>query len=427
MSNDLATLESLKREVNATIDARRDEAIALCSEFIRRPTDNPPSDTRALVSFITDKLAARDIPFQIHEIKEHNQNIVSRLKGRRSGTQVRNLVLNGHLDQFPAGDLSHWDFDPYCGDVRDGKILGRGAGDMKGGAASLTFVFMLLRELSVPLDGDVTLMLVADEESGGEYGTKWLLENCADVRGSAMLSGEDTGAHLIRVGEKGNYWTKIAMTADSGHGGLGRRDTPITRMAELTRALYAEIAGIPGTTPDDLRDIMTFTRKMLDDEFGSGTGVIVDHTTVNVGKISGGVKVNVTPGDCEISVDIRLPIGIRVDDIAPKLRALVERHCPGATIELITSAEPNYTPPSAEILQMTLQNVAAVSKHKPECWVTYTTTDARFFRAAGIPVAQVGPAVYSMGGPNEYIYADEYIDVLKIHAGTIIDYLCRNV
>ena len=69
--------------------------------------------------------------------------------------------------------------------------------------------------------------------------------------------------------------------------------------------------------------------------------------------------------------------------------------------------------------------MAAVTRKEPCFWLTYTTTDARFFRPLGIPVGQVGPAVYSMGGPNEYIYADEYVDVVKIHADTIIDYLCR--
>jgi succinyl-diaminopimelate desuccinylase len=419
------SLTSLKERVNAAIEARRGEAIWLCSEFIRRPTDNPPSDTRELVSFIADLLRKRDIPYQVHEIKEHNQNLVARLEGRRGGGRPRNLVLNGHLDQFPAGDLSRWTFDPYCGEVRDGKILGRGAGDMKGGAAALTFAFMLMRELSIPLEGDLTLMLVADEESGGKYGTKWLLDNREEVRGTAMLSGEDTGAHLIRVGEKGNYWTKITITADSGHGGLGRRDTPVTRMAEIVRALYSELAGMPGTTPEELRDIIAFSRRMLDDEFGQGTGTIVDHTSVNVGTIRGGVKTNIIPGDCEITVDVRLPLGVRTQDVAERLRALVERHSPGAKIEVLSAAEPNYTGPSAEILQLVKNNVAVVTQKEPCFWLTYTSTDARFFRPLGIPVGQVGPAVYNMGGPNEYIYADEYVDVVKIHADTIIDYVGR--
>jgi succinyl-diaminopimelate desuccinylase len=315
-----STLDSLKEHVNATIDARRDEAIWLCSEFIRRPTDNPPSDTREIVSFIANLLQKRGIPYQVHEIKEHNQNLVARLEGRNRGRDRRNLVLNGHLDQFPAGDLSRWTFDPYCGELRDGRILGRGAGDMKGGAASLVFAFMLVRELSIPLEGDLTLMLVADEESGGKYGTKWLLDNREEVRGTAMLSGEDTGAHLIRVGEKGNYWAKITITSDSGHGGLGRQNTPITRMAEIVRALYSEVAGLPGTTPAELEDVIAFSRRLLDEEFGPGTGGIVDHTSVNVGTIRGGVKTNIIPGDCEITVDVRLPPGIGTADVAERLR-----------------------------------------------------------------------------------------------------------
>lgn len=426
MAVDVSARRSLKDHVNATVDARRDEVIRLCSEFIKRPTDNPPSDTRELVSFIAGLLRERGIPHQVYEIKEHNHNIVARLDGRAPSRGRRNLVLNGHLDQFPAGDLGRWTFDPYCGELRDGKILGRGAGDMKGGAASLLFSFMLMRELSIALDGDLTLMLVADEESGGRYGTQWLLENREEVRGTAMLSGEDTGAHLIRVGEKGNYWAKITITGESGHGGLGRKTTPITETAELVRALYSELAGIAGATPDELRDVIAFSRRLLDEEFGEGTGQIVDHTSVNVGTIRGGVKTNIIPGECEVTVDIRLPLGIGTADVADRLRSLVERHSRTATIEVLSSAEPNSTSPSAEILRLVRDNVASVTKKEPRFWLTYTTTDARFFRYCGTPVAMVGPAVYNMGGPNEFIYADEYIEVVKIHADTIIDYLGRN-
>ena len=412
-----------KERINMAIDERREEAIKLLSEFIKRPTDNPPSDTRALVAFIANLLKEKGISYQVHEIKEKNQNIVAVLEGVGKGRECRNLVLNGHLDQFPAGDLKTWDFDPYCGDVVDGKILGRGAGDMKGGSASLLFSFLLMKELSIPLGGQLTLMLVADEESGGQYGTEWLLNNREEIRGTAMLNGEDTGAHLIRAGEKGKHWFKVKVRSMAGHGGLGRKKTAITRMAEVVLAFSTEVAGIPGRVPEELHDVMEFSRKMLDDEFGPGTGAIVDHTSVNVGIISGGIKINILPGECEAHVDVRVPLGVTPEQVAERVEGVLRKYSEEYQVELINSFPANYTSPSSEILQILKRNAAAITKKEPHLWFTYTCTDARFFRERNIPVGMVGPAVYNMGGPNEYIYADEYIDVIKIHSNAIVDYL----
>ena len=107
---------------------RRQELYDLCASLIRIPSENPPGDTTALVAFVTDYLTARGLKPQIHEPKPGMPNLIAML-----GTGRRNLVLSGHLDEFPAGD--GWTFPPFAGTLADGKIMGRGAGDMKAGLA----------------------------------------------------------------------------------------------------------------------------------------------------------------------------------------------------------------------------------------------------------------------------------------------------
>src|SRR5262249_59743626 len=87
-------------------------------------------------------------------------SLVSTQPGREERPR---FVFNGHLDHFPSDDHALWSFPPYGGEIRDGKILGRGVSDMRGGLTASLFSFLLIQEHRVPLRGPLTLMMVADE------------------------------------------------------------------------------------------------------------------------------------------------------------------------------------------------------------------------------------------------------------------------
>src|SRR5262249_57601458 len=101
-------------------------------------------------------------------------SLVSTQPGREERPR---FVFNGHLDHFPSDDPSLWSFPPYGGEIRDGKILGRGVSDMRGGLTASLFSFLLIQEHRVPLRGPLTLMMVADEETGGPWGPAFILEH----------------------------------------------------------------------------------------------------------------------------------------------------------------------------------------------------------------------------------------------------------
>src|SRR6478736_2009244 len=168
------TDQSVRAKFLEHVRKNGDETLRYCSEMIKRPSENPPGDTVAVADYICSVLDDHRIPFRVFEPSPKNKNVVATHKFSDSG---RKFLLNGHLDTFHVEDAKKWDFDPFSGEIRNGRILGRGASDMKGGLAGSMGAFIAAVEMNLPLDGELILMAPADEEDGGFDGTKWLLDN----------------------------------------------------------------------------------------------------------------------------------------------------------------------------------------------------------------------------------------------------------
>ena len=117
------------------MEDRKEELLKLCSDLIKIPSVNPPGEMEAITSFICRYLEEHHISYEVLYPTPTTPNIVATL-GRKGG---RRLILNGHSDVVPPGNLEKWEFDPFSGEIRDGKIFGRGASDMKCGLAGLLF------------------------------------------------------------------------------------------------------------------------------------------------------------------------------------------------------------------------------------------------------------------------------------------------
>ena len=220
-------------ELRSLVENRKEELIQLCCEMIRIPSVNPPGEMDEMISYLCAYLEKHGIQYEIKKGKETAPNIIARM-GQKDG---RVLLLNGHCDVVPVGNLEKWDFDPFCGEVRGGKILGRGTSDMKTGLAGLLFVMGLLADNQVALDGEVVLSIVPDEEVSGQFGTKWLVENGV-IHGDACLIAEPTGSLNCEIGQKGCCWLKLTASGEPAHGSLApfAGENAITRLLTvLTR------------------------------------------------------------------------------------------------------------------------------------------------------------------------------------------------
>ena len=221
---------------------------ALCSRLVQIPSENPPGDTSVLASFIQEYLASRRIPVEWHEPMAGRPNLVATL-----GSGAPNLVLSGHLDEFPAGP--GWTRPPFSGAIEDGRVWGRGAGDMKAGLAVALTIASLVRELEAPLAGRLTLAFASDEETGGRWGTEWLLANVPEVRGDACLIGESSGTWSIGIGEKGVLWLRLAAAGVSGHSAYGQGTSAIAKTLRAVKTIEA-LGGATARTRQDIAAVM---------------------------------------------------------------------------------------------------------------------------------------------------------------------------
>jgi succinyl-diaminopimelate desuccinylase len=418
-----STVESWKQAAWSQIGRRREEWVSLLAEVIRRPSDNPPGDTTELASYVTQVLEAEGLKPTIYEPKPGNPNIVVSLEGAASG---RHLVLNGHMDQFPVENPQAWSLPPYSGEVRDGRIYGRGSADMKGGTTALLAVTILLHRLQVPLAGKVTLTMVSDEETGGRWGAQWLVENRPELLGDALLDAEPSSPQAIGIAEKGICWLKVTTHSKGGHSGLSPMDNAIYKMSDAIQA-GLKLRGKKGQLPPSLQPYLAGSKELLEaTEFGRGNSWVLDSVTLNVGTIHGGCKANVVPGLCTADFDFRLPVGISPDELQAEFIALLRESGLGEAdvdVEPLLVSPPNHTEPDEPIVQALADNAEAVTGQRPHMHSSYGGSDGRFWRWKGIPAAIYGPRAHGVGAPDENILIEDYLTTIKVHIGTIIDYL----
>lgn len=241
--------------------------ISFLQSFVQAPSPNPPGDTRKAAAVIQSYLASHGIATQVIAPKEHMPNIVADFvcgdgDGDGDGDGPR-LVMNGHMDVFPAGDGHDWDRSPWSGDVVDGRLHGRGGVDMKAGTAASVVAFAYLHRRRAHLrrrGASLALCAVSDEETGGRFGTRWLLDHdrsgeralTAGERspwaGDVVIDAEPGGLGSIRFAEKGTL--RLTFTVDVGpgaHGAHTHRSRSATRVAA---ALIVDLAAVEDIVPD---------------------------------------------------------------------------------------------------------------------------------------------------------------------------------
>jgi succinyl-diaminopimelate desuccinylase len=202
------------------------EIVDFTAEMIRIPTVNPPGehyedcaryigDTLARLGFGIEYFAAEGRPE--HTAQHPRINVV----GTRPGSRPRPTVhLNGHFDVVPAGE--GWTLDPFGGVVRDGKIYGRGACDMKAGIAAAAFAAEAIRRAGIELPGTVEVSGTVDEESGGFAGVAWLAEHgrLSPLRTDYCIIPEPLNVDRVCVGHRGVYWFEVAARGHIAHGSM---------------------------------------------------------------------------------------------------------------------------------------------------------------------------------------------------------------
>jgi acetylornithine deacetylase/succinyl-diaminopimelate desuccinylase-like protein len=400
---------------------RRDEIVATARALIATPSPNPPLDTGPIANAAA-KLLRQQVPdaeIALHHPGEGVVNLVARIHGAGPG---RRLVMNGHLDTYPVNEALPWTVDPLGGMVRDGRLYGRGAADMKGGIAASMTAFALLAEHRALWRGEVVLTLAGDEESMGTLGTKWLIDNVPHAIGDAVIIGDAGSPAVLRFGEKGFLWVELEAVGKPAHGAhvhLG------VNAVDRLRAALDALAGLRDmdvAAPDEVTRAIAAARAVSEPLSGAGEADTLGHVTVNIGHIAGGTSMNLIPASARAGVDIRLPVGVSSAHVEARIAAALGA-MEGVTWRMRRRYEPSFTPPDAEIVRTVAAAAGEVLGRAPAINMRVGGSDARLTRMADIPTVVYGPTPHNMGGADEYALVEELHAVATVHALAALDFL----
>ncbi len=412
--------EVTKKQVMELAESKLDELVQLVSDLIQIPSENPIGSQREVIDFVKNYLTESGIPCEEVGDNPDYPCVVAKI-GQEDGFSV---ILNGHVDVVPAGDRDQWDFDPFSGEITDKEILGRGTSDMKAGVAGILFAMRMLVESGAKLNGNIRLHIVSDEESGGEFGTKWLSDNGYAEHADACLVAEPTSHNTIEIGQKGKVELIFKSHGVSAHGSLAgyKGENAILKLMKVLEHVDM-LRQVEGRYSGSQIKALENSKIIADQKNGAGTGDVIDHVSVNVGMISGGVRPNMVPDYCQVVLDVRVPIGVEEADIEDCVKAILEKSgASGVEYELNFQSAGNYTDIDAPIVE-------AIKKHAEDLWkievlpaYQWASSDAREYRLKGIPTIQYGPSnTVGIHSYNETVDIEDVKNAGQIYIHSLCD------
>jgi acetylornithine deacetylase/succinyl-diaminopimelate desuccinylase-like protein len=397
------------------------QVVDIARRLIAVPSPNPPGDTRAVAEAAAAVLrdAVPGVDLSLHAASDTVVNLVARVHGHAPG---RRLVLNGHLDTYPVNAALPWTVDPLGGAVRDGRLYGRGAADMKGGIAASIVALALLAAHRDLWRGEAVLTLAGDEETMGPLGTRWLMDHVPHAVGDAAIIGDAGSPAVLRFGEKGFLWVELEAAGRAAHGAhvhLG-----VNAFDRLRPALDAAAAlrALPVEAPRAVTDAIAAARTVSEALNGAGEAEVLGRVTVNVGRVEAGTSMNLIPAAARADVDIRLPVGVSAAAAEAAL-AVAWGGLDGVSWRVLRRFEPSFTDPDAEIVRTVARAAHHVLGRAPVANMRVGGSDSRWFRMAGIPTVVYGPTPFNMGGADEYALVAELLAVAQVHAFSALDFL----
>ena len=415
-------MEKTKEFLWNKIDEQSEDLISLCSDLIKINSENPPGNMEPITEYICNYLEKKEIPYEVVRPEPNKPNIIARL-GNKNG---KTLLFNGHSDVVPVGDRSKWSFDPFSGEVVDGKLLGRGTSDMKAGLGGVLFAMGVLREEEVEINGEIVFTVVPDEEISGEMGTKWLVEN-GYAKGDYCIVAEPTYIGNIEVGQRGTLWTKVTATGISAHGSLWpyAGDNAIVKLVKLLSRID-EVTKLKGEYDEETQEVINWSKDVAKNKLQKpNIENIIDHVSVNIGKISGGIKTNMVADHAEVELDIRIPLGVTTHMVIAELERIAkELGIEGLSYDFMWRSEPNNVSIRSPIVQSVKANAEAVIGRDVTTTYQWASSDARYYRMAGIDTIQYGPAnTEGIHSYDETVDVADIIDATKVYVGAVIDLL----
>jgi succinyl-diaminopimelate desuccinylase len=414
------------------IEAKRDEVVALTQDLIRIPTVNPPGDAyEACARFLGERLARRG--FQVEYVRATGApgdqdayprtNVVARYEGTSGGECVH---FNSHIDVVEAG--TGWTVEPFGGAVRDGKVYGRGACDMKGGLAASVIACEAILESGIPFAGALEISGTVDEESGGFGGVGYLagLGYFSKPRVHHVIIPEPLGVDRICLGHRGVWWGEVETKGRIAHGSMPfLGDSAISHMGAFMHLLETQLQ-------PRLR-----SRRTAEPVEPPGARV----STLNINGIHGGQpeqKYRMDPhgrpqGDlpaplvahsCRAVLDRRFIAEEQLEAVKAEIVAMLDElkaTRPGFdyAVRDIMAFVPTATPRDAPVVDATARAIARVLGREPSYISSPGTYDQKHIVRTGKlqDCIAYGPGILDLAHqPDEYVGIAELVDSAKVMA-----------
>jgi len=367
-------------------------AADVLQRLIRFDTVNPPGDERPAQEYLAGLFTAAGFEVALEGRIHERPNLVARLRGHADGPT---LCLLSHVDTVYATPQD-WQHDPWSGDIDDdGFLWGRGALDMKSQTAAETVAALELAASGWrPARGDLLVVSVVDEETGGAEGAQWICEHHPDLVRCDYLLNEGAGAvipydgrrvHGVCVAEKGVFRFRLTTDGVAGHASIPKiGDNALVKMAPLLQRMAdaqpqfdvtdgprALLAGL-GVSFEELQRIDPRLALLVEPMLG---------VTLAPTRIAASEKINVIPSEAVLQVDCRVPPGLGRETAEQRIHEVLGGE--GYRIEFVEQVVGNQSPVESPLMDAITD---WVREEDPEAQVVPTIlpgfTDSRTFRAA---------------------------------------------
>ena len=348
--------------------------------------------------YVAEKLNELGLETTISEVAPGRVNVVGLLKGSGGG---KSLLLNAHLDTVGVEGMT---INPFGGELREGRVYGRGAQDMKGSLAAMLAAIKALVEAHIPLKGDLLLTAVADEE----YGSLGMERLVKEFHADGAIVTEPTDMHLCRA-HRGFIWFEVETIGRAAHGSryaegidanmrMGRFLSELDKLeGELLKREGHELAGPP---------------------------------SLHAALIQGGTEISTYADRCTLKIERRTIPGETVVGATAELQAIIDRLTGHdstfqATLKPIFWRGPFEVGSEAAIVQVVeqalIKHIGQVPQHSGQTF----WTDAALTSQAGMQTVLLGPKGHGLHSAEEWVEMESVVDLAHVLAESAIQFCTK--
>lgn len=388
------------------------EALEHFRKLLRFETVNPPGQERDAVHYIAEILKKEHLQPQIIESAEKRANLVVRIKGDGS---AKPLLISSHVDVVGV-EADKWKYPPFSAEISEGCVWGRGAVDMKNMTAYCLATMVTFAREKVSLKRDLIMSVVADEETGGAYGMKYLVAHHPELVTAEYALGELGGytvyvqgkkIYPVQVGEKGVFWIKVKFHGSPGHGSIPKQDNAHFAAAQFLSRLHEAVMPYHGAASSKLffdglskefGALGGLSFKLLDSPFGPRILKKLEKNsadperfaslramlsnTVNPTGLESGRQHNVVPSTVTLKLDCRTMPGLDPKQLISEIEKVTQMKFEYEIIQQSLGYESPHDTPLFAIIKRQIESADPDSKVIPNLTVGFT--DAQHLKKLGV-------------------------------------------